>query len=242
MWSALALLPMLLGSSTAVPQGSICAQTGPDIRAIIANGEVHVAPEVKALLLDVIGGKREKIAADVQQVRSKFHGRLATEWLNLALFQATYYNRAGTAEQLIGQGADVNAHPLNLAFADSPSPGEDQRVWPAIEQAADCGNTAALKVLLAHHADMYTSLREPRPEPGTLLLAILGGHEDTVAALLDHGYDPCLVYANYHPGPGRLTAVELAMRRGFSAALVRQLEAASTGCSAPAPARSAAAH
>ena len=242
MWSALAMLPLLTGFSATVPAGNICAQTGPDIRAIIANNEVHVAPEVKGLLLDITDGKQNKIAADLRQMRSRFDAGEMAGWLNLALFQATYYNRAGIAEWLIEQGADVNAHPVNLAFADAPKPSEDERVWPAIEQAADCGNTAVLEILLSHHADMYTSTHEPRPEPGALFLAIMGRHEDTVDALLNHGYNPCLIYTNYYAGPKRLTAADLAARRGLSASIVNRLRQSSAKCSLPVPAQSAATH
>ncbi|HEX6613675.1 MAG TPA: hypothetical protein VF022_07430 [Rhodanobacteraceae bacterium] len=236
MWGTLAMLPLLMGSGAAAP-GGICAQTGPDLRAAIASNEVHVAPEVKALLLDATDGKQDKVAAEVQEMRSRFDADEMTEWLNLALFQATYYNRADVAEWLIGQGADVNAHPMNIAFANSPKRSDEERVWPPLEQAADCGNTAALKVLLAHHADMYSSLREPRPEPGALLLAMMGRHEDTVNVLLDRGYDPCLIHANYYPGP---SAAQMAKRRGLSSTLTARLSALSQKCATPAPAQSAA--
>lgn len=236
MWSALALLPLLLGSTSAVPQTSICARTGSDIRASIANGEVDVPPEVRTLLLDITDGEQNAMAADVLRVRARSDAKVMAKWLDLALFQATYYNRAGIAEWLIGQGANVNAHPLNIAFASSSNPTEDEKIWPPIELAADCGNTAAFKVLLAHHADMYTSLHEPRFEPGTLLLAIMGRHEDAVEALLDHGYDPCLIYANYYPGPDRSTAAQLAEREHLSPGLIKRLAELALKCQIPAPA------
>ena len=233
MWHTLAILPFLFGSANTAGQNDYCVATASDMRVAIADGEANLPPGVRTLLLDITDGKQHAVENDVLHMRSGFDAEATSKWLNVALFHATFYNRPKIADWLIRQGANVDAHTVNLAFAGSRHPNDGQMMWPPIEQAADCGNTATLNVLLAHHADMYSSLHEPRPEPGALLLAIMEKHEDAAEVLLDHGYNPCLIYSNYYPGPDRPTAAELARRMGLSSSLVRRLTKLSSSCALP---------
>jgi hypothetical protein len=233
MWRALACLLLLLGSADAFAQNDVCAKTAPNIRWAIAHDQFVIPLSVKTLLLNIADGNESAVSDDLREMHSEFDAKQMSRWLNWALFEATYFNKASTAEGLIAQGADVNATPLQPAFSgDNRLP---EKMWPPLQQAADCGNTATLEVLLRHGADMYASIHQPKPMPGALLLAIVNKHERVIDVLLDHGYDPCLMRANYYSS--RVTAAELARRRGLSNSLIQRLAALSSKCAA-APSRS----
>lgn len=226
MWRALATLLLLVCSGAAIAQNNVCAKTAPNARYAIAHDQFVMPPKVKALLLDIADGNQPAVSDDVQQMHAAFDSKQMSRWLDWALFEATYFNKASTAEWLIAQGADVNATPLQPAFTGDSHPPE--KMWSPLQQAADCGNSAVLEVLLRHGADMYASIRQSEPMPGALLLAIIGVHERAIDVLLDHGYDACLVHANYYPSD--VTAAELARRRGLPDAVVQRLASLSTKC------------
>lgn len=233
MWRALACLLLLLGSTSAFAQNDVCTETALNGRWAVAHNQLVVPPTVKALLLDIADNNQSAVSDDERKMHAAFDAEQMSRWLNWALFEATYFNRSSMAEWLIAQGADVNAAPLQPAFTGDNRPPE--KMWSPLQQAADCGNTDALEVLLRHGADMYASMHQPEPMPSALLLAIINKHEHVVDVLLDHGYDPCLMRANYYPS--RVTAAGLARRRGLSTALVQRLASLSAKCAA-APSRS----
>lgn len=259
MLAMLASLPLVFAASTSLTQGHQCAAEATLGRALYAQSALVVPPSVAKLMVAVIDGNLETADQELERIKRIYGPAQTKGWLNLGLLEAADADRAQMAEWLIEQGADVNSHSVRPAF--SPRLVEELKktvlgplsgtpydasgatdMWPPLQMAADCGNTATLEVLLAHNADMYVSLHEPVPTPSALLMAIIWKHEDTVEALLDHGYDPCLVYANYHPGPKRPTAVELATRHGFSASLIKRLVRLSSKCSSSTPGQSAAVH
>jgi hypothetical protein len=233
MWRAVACLLLLLSSASAFAQDDICARTASNFRWGVAHNQFVLPPTVKALLLDIADGDRSAVPGNIREMHAAFDAKQMSRWLNWALLEATYFNQASIAESLVAHGADVNAAPLQPAFTGDNRP--PQKMWPPLEQAADCGNTAALEVLLRHGADMYASIHQPEQMPGTLLLAIINKHERVVNVLLDHGYDPCLMRANYYPGP---TAAEMAKRDGLSEAVIRRVSALSSKCASPASAHS----
>jgi len=237
MWRALACLLLLLGSASAFAQNDVCTETALNTRWAVAHNQLVVPPTVKALLLDIADDNQSAVSDDERKMHAAFDAKQMSRWLNWALFEATYFNRASIAEWLIAQGDDVSAAPLQPAFTSDSRPPE--KMWSPLQQAADCGNTGALEVLLRHGADMYASIHQPEPMPGALLLAIINKHERVVDVLLDHGYDPCLLRANYYSS--RVTAAELALRRSLSTALVQRLASLSAKCAA-APSRSLQSH
>ena len=237
MLSMLAALPLMLGSANAVADSDHCASTAAAVRSSVADGELDLSPHIRALLLDVTDDKRHAVENDVQRLRAELDKQQMSRWLDWSLFTATYNNRSAIAEWLVEQGANVDAHPLEPTF-DGGQKFPSERMWPPVEQAAACGNVATLKVLLAHHADMYGSIQEPSPMPGPLLQAIIGRHQATVETLLDYGYDPCLIRANYYLGP---PAAEMAKRQGLTDTVIKRLTALSEKCATSAPAQSAAA-
>jgi ankyrin repeat protein len=119
---------------------------------------------------------------------------------------ATLYGDAALLEQLVSQGADVNArndakasalmwaatdaaktHVLLAAGADANAQADDQRT-PLMIAAGKPGNIETVKLLLAHGANVNPTANPPG-ESSPLIQAALAADPDIMQLILSHGAD-----------------------------------------------------
>ena len=263
MLSMLSALPLLAAASTNVPKIDPCLSQTSGVNTYFREGGYVVPPEATKLVLDVIDDRVDLIDSDAQQIKRFSKSDESERWLDLALYVAVIADHSDVAEQLIKQGADVNARPSFPPFSEI-GVAMFKRDWgmelrkermdanaadsldiknfepfpwtlPLLEQAASCGNVAILKVLLSHHADMYPiiQMNQNGSKMGILPSLMIDRQETSIEVLLDHGYDPCRDFRN-EPNPKHLTDTKLAAKSSLSPALVQRIVALSSRCSAPA--------
>jgi ankyrin repeat protein len=110
-----------------------------------------------------------------------------------ALMWATAENHPAVVQMLVDRGADVNAKSAMFDFRElKTKPGDVPMHFPrggftALLFAARGGFTECAKILLTAGADI--TIADP-DETSALVLAIINGHNDTAAFLLDHKADP----------------------------------------------------